>query len=59
MWARDYGDEEEAEDAELSWEPAGHGQIATGSVNNCQEFWRSFVKRSVLMDWIEHGYALL
>ncbi len=46
-------------EAELPWEPEGHGQIATGSVSSCQEFWRSFVRSSVVIGWIEHGYALL
>ncbi len=59
MWAGDFGEDEAVEDAELPWEPARHGQTATGSVNGCQEFWRSFVRSSVVMEWIEHGYALL
>jgi hypothetical protein len=59
MWAGNFGEDEAAEDAEFPWEPAGHGQIATCSVSSCQEFWRSFVRSSVVMIWIEHGYALL
>ncbi len=59
MWTGDYVEDEAAEDAELPCEPAGHGQIATGSVSNYQEFWRSFVRSSVVMVWIEHGYALI
>jgi hypothetical protein len=55
----DCGEEGAAEDAELSWEPVGHGQIATGIVSSCKEFWRSFIRSSVVMDWIEHGDALL
>ena len=54
----DYGMEADG-DLEIPWEPAGHGQIATGSITSCQEFWRTFVRSSVVMDWIEHGYALL
>ncbi len=46
-------------DAELPWEPAGHGQIATCSVSSCKEFWRFFVRSPVVLEWIEHGYALL
>jgi hypothetical protein len=56
---RGFGEDEAAEDAELPWEPAEHGQIATGSISSCQEFLRSFVRSSVVMDLIEHGYALL
>ncbi len=37
------------------WEPAGHGAIATGSINKCHEFVRS----PVMMKWIEEGYRLL
>jgi len=48
-----------AEDFGLPWEPARHGEIATGSVSKCKEFWRTFVMSSVMMEWIQHGYALL
>ena len=51
-------DNAEGED-ELPWEPAGHGEIATGSVTKCQEFWRTFVRSPVVMKWIEEGYRLL
>ena len=44
---------------DIPWEPTGHGEIATGSVTSCQEFWRTSVRSSVVMEWIEHGYALL
>ncbi len=44
---------------DIPWEPAGNGQIATGSVTNCEEIWRTFVRSSVVMVWIEHGYMLL
>ena len=44
---------------DIPCEPAGHGEIATGSVTSCLEFWRTFVRSSVAMEWIEHGYALL
>ncbi len=44
---------------DIPWEPASHGHIATDSVTNYQEFWRTFVRNSVVMEWIEHGYALL
>ncbi len=36
-------------------ESVGHGEIATGSVESCKEFWRSFLRSSVVMDWVEHG----
>ena len=51
--------EEEDTEMDIPCEPAGHGEIATGSVTSCKEFWRTFVRSSVVMDWIEHGYALL
>ena len=51
--------EDVAEDPDLPWEPAGYGAIATGSVSRCKEFSRTFVRSSVVMEWIEHGYALL
>ena len=40
-------------------ESAGHGAIATGSVQSCKEFWRTFVRSVLVMDWIENGYRLL
>jgi hypothetical protein len=43
----------------LPWEPAGHGETATVSVRSCKEFWRTFVRSSVVMQWIEEGYRLL
>jgi hypothetical protein len=52
-------DNAEGDDDELPWEPAGHGDIATGSINKCQEFWRTFVRGPVVMSWIEEGYRLL
>ncbi len=39
--------------------PRGHRLIATGSVQSCKEFWRTFVRSTVVMDWIENGYRLL
>ena len=51
--------EEEDTEMDIPCEPAGHGEIATGSITSCKEFWRTFVRNSVVMDWIEHGYALL
>ncbi len=50
---------EDLDDDELPCEPAGHGVIATGSVQSCKEFWRNFVRSTVVMDWIENGYRLL
>ena len=58
MRARIAGVEEEI-DEELSCEPAGHGEIATGSVSRCSPFWRTFVRSFVVMEWIESGYRLL
>ncbi len=45
-------------DEELPCEPAGHGEIATGSVSICSPFWRTFVRSSVVMQWIEYGYLM-
>ena len=50
---------DDPEESELPCEPAGHGAIATGSVQSCKEFWRTFVRSPVVMDWIENGYRLL
>ncbi len=44
---------------ELPCEPVGDGAIAIGSVASCKEFWRSFVRSSTVMDWIEKGYRML
>ncbi len=38
---------------DLSWEPARHGTIATGSITKCKEFWRTFIRSPVVMKWIE------
>ena len=59
IWVGGYEIDEEKEMEDIPWEPAGHGQIITGSVTSCREFWRTFVRISVVMEWIEHGYALL
>ncbi len=58
MWAGTAVTHEEL-DVELPCEPAGHGEIATGSVSNCSPFWRTFVRSHVVMQWIEHGYSLM
>ena len=49
---------EEEEDL-LPWEPAGRGVIATGNVASCAAFWRTVVRNSVAITWIEEGYRLL
>ncbi len=49
----------ELDEFELPCEPAGHGEIATANVLSCAQFWRTFVRSSVVMQWIEHGYRLL
>ena len=46
---------EEVEELDMPCEPAGYGAIATGSVQNCKEFRRSFVRSALVMDWIENG----
>ena len=55
----DVGDEDEVWDDDMPCEPAGHGEIAVGSVSRCAAFWRTFVRSSVVMDWIEEGYRML
>ena len=40
-------------------ELVGHEEIAVGSVSSSAAFWRTFVRSSVVMDWIEEGYRLL
>ena len=44
---------------ELPCEPAGHGEITTGSVSSCSPFWRAFVRSFILMQWIEDNYRLM
>ncbi len=46
-------------DVELPCEPAGHGEIATGSVSSCSPLWRTFVSSPVVMQRTEHDYRLL
>jgi hypothetical protein len=46
---------EEVDELDMPCEPAGHGAIATGSVQSCKEFWRSFVRSALAMDRIENG----
>ena len=41
---------EDVEELDIPCEPAGHGAIATGNVQSCKEFWRSFVRSAVVMD---------
>ncbi len=53
------GSENGEEEEELPWEPASHGAIATGSITKCKEFWRTFVRSPVVMNWIEEGYRIL
>ena len=50
---------EDLDEGVLPCEPVGHGVIATGSVQSCSQFWRTFVRSPVVMDWIEEGYQLL
>ena len=45
-------------DPDLLCEPAGSGPIATGSVKKYADFWRTFVKSSWVLSWIEKGYEL-
>jgi hypothetical protein len=45
-------------DLDLLCEPVGSGPIATGSVSKFVAFWRTFVKSSWVLSWIEKGYEL-
>ncbi len=36
----------------------GFGPIATGSVKKIAAFWRTFVRSSWVMSWIDHKYEL-
>ena len=55
----DHGREVANEDTDIPWEPTSHEHIATGNVTICPKLWRIFVRSSMAMAWIEHGYALL
>ena len=44
---------------DLPHEPAGSEPVATGNISSCADFWRSFVRSSWVMDWIECGYRLM
>ena len=57
-WPRGY-ESEVAVDPDIPSKPVGHEEIATGNVKSCKEFWRSFVRSPVSIDWIENGYPLL
>ena len=46
-------------DYEPPHEPAGSEPVATGSVSKCATFWRSFVRSSWVMRWIDYGYSLV
>jgi hypothetical protein len=37
-------------DVEMPCEPAGHGEIATGSDSSCSPLWRTFVRNPVVME---------
>ncbi len=50
---------EDPSDTDIPCEPVGHGEIATGSVESCKDYWRSFLRSSVVMEWVEYGYPLL
>ena len=44
---------------EQPFEPAGSEPLATGSVTQCAELWRTFVRSSWVMQWIDYGYPLV
>ena len=46
-------------DYDQPFEPAGSEPLATGSVTQCAEFWRTFVRSSWVMQWIDYGYPLV
>ena len=43
----DYEMEEAYGDMDIPWEPADHGQNATGGITGCRKFWRIFVRNSL------------
>ncbi len=51
-------EEDEGWEMDDEFELAGLGPIATGSVTKNAAFWRTFVRSSWVMDWIENGYKL-
>ena len=53
------GSENMEGEKELPWEPASHGDIATGNITKCQKFWRTFVRSPMVMNWIKEGYRFL
>ena len=53
------GKEDWISNPDLVCEPVGSGSIATGSVKANASFWRSFVKSSWVMSWIDNGYELM
>jgi hypothetical protein len=46
-------------DYEQPFEPAVSELLATGSVMKCAKFWRTFVRSSWVMQWIDYGYPLV
>ena len=59
MWMGRYGMEGVAEDMDIPWEPASHGEIGIVGITSCKELWRACVRNLLVMGWMEHGYALL
>ena len=53
------GREDWISNPDLVCEPVGSGSIATGSVTANASFWRTFVKSSWVMSWIDNGYELM
>ncbi len=45
-------------DPDLRCEPVGEDTLAIGSVRKAAAFWRTFVKSSWVLSWIEKGYEL-
>jgi hypothetical protein len=53
------GSENAEGEEELRWETAGHNAIARGNITEYTEFWRTFVRSPLGMNWILEGYRLL
>ncbi len=56
--SRHEAEEDSTSNPELTCEPVGSGPIATSGVKKNAAFWRTCVRGSWVMRWIDHGYEL-
>lgn len=45
--------------SDTPYEPAGSEALATGNVQECLSYWRSFSTNKLILSWIQHGFPLL